>query len=116
MLPVTNICAKSSSPNVLYCEDCNINFNSQSQLMQHLMSPKHINRVNRAQKQQTAGQFRGGARGAGRGQARGRGGMYVYTATCLLFFMLVFILLFLCIVINSRGDYIVVILTVMMVR
>ena len=105
MLPVTN-CAKNSSPNLLYCEDCNTNFNSQSQLVQHLMSPKHINKVNRAQKQPTAGQFRGGARGTGRGQARGRGGMYMYVVWLPFYFLFLcgFLLLFLCIVINSRGD------------
>ena len=115
MLPVTN-CAKNSSPNLLYCEDCNTNFNSQSQLVQHLMSPKHINKVNRAQKQPTAGQFRGGARGTGRGQARGRGGMYMYTATLMSSVFYVGFHCYFCVLLLTLEVTVEVIFTIMIVQ
>lgn len=56
---------KSLPPMVLYCDDCHTNVNSQSQLLQHLASPKHMNRV----------QFRGAIRGRGHSHGRGWGGM-----------------------------------------
>ena len=77
LLTVMCVCvieaATSTAPEIFYCEDCHINFNSQNQLVQHLTSPKHMNRVNRPQRQQVTGMFRGMARGRGHGQGRGRG-------------------------------------------
>ena len=64
--------ANGDAPIKFYCEDCNVNFNSQKQLEQHLTSPKHLKRVHR---HPTAEQLRETMRGRGSGQGRGRGGM-----------------------------------------
>ena len=50
--------------------DCTTTFNSQTQMIQHMTSPKHMNK---AKRKQTNGQFTASTRGRGRGQGFGRG-------------------------------------------
>lgn len=60
--------------NQFRCETCNISVNSQSQLDQHLSSPKHAAAENGQPPSGSGGRGRGQVRGRGRGQA----GSYIY--------------------------------------
>ena len=50
--------------------DCTTTFNSQTQMIQHMTSPKHMNK---AKRKQANGQFTASTRGRGRGRGFGRG-------------------------------------------